>query len=153
MKTHQFDGIHEEFVRVLQGASSLYVIGSDRINNADDYCAKHAKAMLLFESKELHPDTVKMYRNKSVNNHIKHVSGDGYTESIEYNGIKMTLIGSWIDLAAYYSGSDGNAWMFHTSTRSWVNQGECEEFKARLLANKIRGVLHGHWGQLSAPVS
>lgn len=34
--TNQFAGIHEEFVKVLQGASSLYRFGSDRVNNAED---------------------------------------------------------------------------------------------------------------------
>lgn len=37
MKTSEsFAGVHEEFVKVLQGASSLYRFGSDRIRNAYD---------------------------------------------------------------------------------------------------------------------
>jgi len=58
-----FKGVHEEFVRVVQGVSSLYRFGSDRINNADDYCRKHAVAMQSFEHTELHPDRCEYYRN------------------------------------------------------------------------------------------
>lgn len=61
--TSQFAGIHEEFVKVIQGASSLYRVGSDRINNAEHYCRKHASALLDFDTGELHPHTVTMYRN------------------------------------------------------------------------------------------
>lgn len=60
---NQFTGVHEEFVRVIQGASSLYRFGSDRVNNADDYCRKHAAALVDFESPELHPDTCAKWRN------------------------------------------------------------------------------------------
>ena len=58
-------GIHQEFVKVLQGASSLYLAGSDRVNNAEHYTRKHANAMQTFSSPELHPDTCQMYRNKA----------------------------------------------------------------------------------------
>lgn len=58
----QFAGVHEEFVRVLQGVSSLYRFGSDRINNAEEYCLRHSKAMASFNSTELHPDTCEHYR-------------------------------------------------------------------------------------------
>lgn len=64
MKT-EFEGVHQEFVRVLQGASTLYRFGSDRINNADDYLRKHARAMCVFQTNELHPDTVAMYRTRA----------------------------------------------------------------------------------------
>ena len=67
MKTiNPFAGVHAEFVLVLQGASSLYRLGSDRINNAEHYCAKHAEAMSSFDSSELHPDTCKMYRSMAI---------------------------------------------------------------------------------------
>lgn len=64
-----------------------------------------------------------------------------YAKQTTAYGKTMTLIGSWIDLAAYYAGDDGNAWMYHTSTNSWVNQGELNEFKQRLAAGKFRGKL------------
>jgi hypothetical protein len=64
--THQYAGVHEEFVRVLQNASTLYRFGSDRINNADHYLQSHAYALLDFETPELHPDTCQMYRCKAA---------------------------------------------------------------------------------------
>ncbi len=59
----------------------------------------------------------------------------------EHNGIKMVLIGHWCDLAAYYKGSDGNAWCYHTSGRSWTNEGGLCDFLARINASKVRGHL------------
>ena len=53
-----------------------------------------------------------------------------FSETTTHNGINMQLIGQWIDLAAYYRGSDGNAWLFHNSGHSWVNEGDCAEFIA-----------------------
>lgn len=61
-----------------------------------------------------------------------------YAKETDFNGIKMTLIGGWSDLAAYYSGSDGNAW---SHQGNWLNQGPVEQFKSRLVAGKIRGEL------------
>lgn len=61
-----------------------------------------------------------------------------YAKESEHAGINMTLIGYWIDLAAYYSGSDGNAWAWQSG---WSNQGPIDAFKARLEAGKIRGKL------------
>lgn len=58
-------GIHEEFVLVIQGASSLYRFGSDRIYNADDFCWKHAEAMTDFIHPELHPEVCASYRNRA----------------------------------------------------------------------------------------
>lgn len=69
-----------------------------------------------------------------------------FSNTSEHGGIQMTIIGSLSDLAAYYSGTDGNAWMFHTSGHSWVNQGEVEAFKKRVINKQIRGVIHGQWG-------
>lgn len=50
----------------------------------------------------------------------------------------MTLIGYWIDLAAYYRGSDGNAWSYQSR---WTNCGPVAEFCARLRAGQVRGKL------------
>jgi hypothetical protein len=61
-----------------------------------------------------------------------------YSKATEHDGISMTLIGYWIDLAAYYAGSDGNAWAFQMR---WANCGPVEEFKARLAQGKVRGKL------------
>jgi len=43
-----------------------------------------------------------------------------YATFTEYKGIKMELVGQWIDLAAYYKGSDGNYWAYQSK---FVNQG------------------------------
>lgn len=68
-----------------------------------------------------------------------------YAKQAEHDGIQMRLIGHWIDLAAYYEGSDGNAWSFQGR---WVSQGPVDAFKARMSAGRIRGVLHGEGGAL-----
>lgn len=52
-----------------------------------------------------------------------------YSPVTEHNGIKMTLIGNWIDLAAYYSGSDGNVWVWSFCTSGWSNEGPESEFR------------------------
>jgi hypothetical protein len=61
-----------------------------------------------------------------------------YSRITEHQGITMTLIGYWIDLAAYYRGSDNNAWAYQSR---WTNCGPAEEFRARLRAGKVRGKL------------
>jgi hypothetical protein len=61
-----------------------------------------------------------------------------YSRTSEHAGITMTLIGYWIDLAAYYRGSDGNAWSWQGR---WSNCGPVAEFCARLRAGRIRGKL------------
>ena len=66
-----------------------------------------------------------------------------FAEQTEHEGIQFNLIGLWSDLAAYYGGSDGNAWAYHVSGRSWVNNGPVDEFCKRLKAGKIRGKLLG----------
>lgn len=57
--------MHLELVKVVQGRSNLYRFGSDRIHNADDFTRKNAAHLLDFQSNELHPDTVAMYRKKA----------------------------------------------------------------------------------------
>lgn len=64
-----------------------------------------------------------------------------YAAESEHRGITMKLIGHWIDLAAYYSGSDGNAWMWHVCTSSWVNQGPIAQFIEQF-PKRTRGLLH-----------
>lgn len=61
-----------------------------------------------------------------------------YAKQTEHNGINMTLIGGWSDLAAYYSGSDGNVWTYQMG---WSNQGPIDEFKSRFEAGRYRGEL------------
>lgn len=62
-----------------------------------------------------------------------------FAKQTEWNGIKMTRIGGWIDIAAYYAGSDGNVWAFQM--RSFSNCGPIENFsKGGKLVNR-RGEL------------
>jgi hypothetical protein len=76
VQKNPYSGIHEEFVKVLQGVSTLYRFGSDRVRNADAYCRKHAKAMASFDDPELHPETRRMYRNLAN----EHLSSEGMME-------------------------------------------------------------------------
>ena len=62
-----------------------------------------------------------------------------YAKETDFNGIEMRLIGHWVDLAAYYRGSDGNAWAWQSG---WSNRGPCEQFIERVKAGKWRGVIH-----------
>lgn len=64
-----------------------------------------------------------------------------FAKETDHAGIRMTLIGQWQDLAAYYAGSDGNAWMWHDCTHHWVNQGELAEFKS-VFPKRYRGELN-----------
>ena len=41
-----------------------------------------------------------------------------YAKQTTHNGIKMTLVGYWQDLAAYYKGSDGNYWSYQSGFAS-----------------------------------
>ena len=50
----------------------------------------------------------------------------------------MTLIGGWVDLAAYYAGSDGNAWIHQSS---FSNAGPVDDFKERVIQGNLRGEL------------
>lgn len=50
-----------------------------------------------------------------------------YAPTTDHRGITMTLVGYWIDLAAYYRGSDGNYWSFGTGAGyggNWCNRGK-----------------------------
>jgi len=44
-----------------------------------------------------------------------------WSKVTSHNGIEMTLVGTWVELAAYYRGSDGNYWRY--SNRRFVNCG------------------------------
>jgi hypothetical protein len=87
-KENQFAGVHEEFVKVLQGVSTLYRFGSDRVENAHDYLVKHVEAMQTFSSPELHPDTCQMYRN-AAHTRLGKVDKDsvGTVGMLQENGI------------------------------------------------------------------
>ena len=66
-----------------------------------------------------------------------------FAATTELNGIRLTLIGHWSDLAAYYAGSDGNAWMFHTGSTyggPWSNLGPLAKFR-EMFSKKHRGTL------------
>jgi len=63
-----------------------------------------------------------------------------YAVETECHGITMRLIGEWIDLAAYYSGSDGNAWTYSATTGGWSNGGDLESFRASF-ERRYRGAL------------
>jgi hypothetical protein len=47
-----------------------------------------------------------------------------YSNEREWNGVKLTLIGGWQDLAGFYQGSDGNVWVCQSSFR---NHGPLDE--------------------------
>lgn len=51
-----------------------------------------------------------------------------YAARTEHNGVSMRLIGYWSDLAAYYEGSDGNAWCWNACAHSWANEGPLRPF-------------------------
>ena len=53
--------------------------------------------------------------------------------------VNLRLIGSWVDLAKYWEGDDGNAWSSGV-TGSLVNRGPIAEFRANF-ANRYRGTL------------
>lgn len=62
-----------------------------------------------------------------------------YSPMLEQDGIKMKLIGGWMDLSAYYSGTDGNVWTLYSGRLT--NSGNYSEFIARIESGKIRGEL------------
>jgi hypothetical protein len=50
-----------------------------------------------------------------------------FARTAEHRNVEMTLVGFWIDLAAYYRGSDGNYWSFGTGAGyggNWCNLGK-----------------------------
>lgn len=61
-----------------------------------------------------------------------------YAKETEAHGIKMRLIGGWMDLAAYYAGSDGNAWSYQSG---WSNCGPLAEFIKNGKLARVRGEL------------
>jgi hypothetical protein len=63
---YPYEGVHEEFIRVLHGVSTLYRFGSDRVRNAEDYISKHALAIATLNHAELHPDSNRAYRNMAL---------------------------------------------------------------------------------------
>lgn len=66
-----------------------------------------------------------------------------YSKTTEIHGKQASLIGYWIDLAAYYS--DGtNAWSWSNGANyggAFVNLGPVEVFKTRLANGQYRGKL------------
>lgn len=65
-----------------------------------------------------------------------------FSINTEHNGINMTLVGQWQDLAAYYRGDNGSAWIYNHCTRGWSNAGSYEEFLARFQRKFYRGKLN-----------
>lgn len=68
-----------------------------------------------------------------------------YSNTTHHDEIAMILIGQWQDLAAYYEGSDGNAWSYQSG---WSNQGNIEAFLRRVTFRKIRGELNEYGEKL-----
>lgn len=66
-----------------------------------------------------------------------------FAKLTDHRGIDMSLIGHWSDLAAYYSGSDGNAWTWSAATGKWSNSGELESF-VKNFYQRFRGVLYDY---------
>jgi hypothetical protein len=56
-------GIREEFIKVVQGCSTLYRFGSDRVRNKEHYIRQHAAALVDFSSPEFHPDSNRENQN------------------------------------------------------------------------------------------
>lgn len=63
-----------------------------------------------------------------------------FAQETESRGIRMTLVGQWADLVAYYRGTDGNAWSWSGCTGSWSNEGEYADF-VRTFSQRRRGHL------------
>lgn len=61
-----------------------------------------------------------------------------FAAACEHNGMRLTLVGQWQDLAAYYRGDDGNAWKYQNG--SFVNCGPYLEFAANF-SKRFRGQL------------
>lgn len=65
-----------------------------------------------------------------------------FAKTYDHKGITLRLIGEWADMAAYYEGSDGNAWSFSASVPGArpSNCGPIAEFRATF-ASRRRGQL------------
>lgn len=63
-----------------------------------------------------------------------------YARETIYHFIDMRLIGHCWDLAAYYAGSDRNAWQWSACTGGWSNLGPLEQFISTF-SQKRRGEL------------
>jgi hypothetical protein len=64
-----------------------------------------------------------------------------FSTETEYNGVRMVLAGQWADLAAYYRGDDGSAWIYNHCTGRWSNGGDYAEFVSRF-KGRYRGTLN-----------
>lgn len=64
-----------------------------------------------------------------------------FSSNHEHEGINLTLVGQWQDLAAYYRGDNGSAWIYNHCTRGWTNAGTYAEFIERFSNGKYRGKL------------
>lgn len=71
-------------------------------------------------------------------NSLQDSCANRYAKEAWDGDIKMKLIGHWIDLAAYYEGSDGNAWKWQGR---FVNEGPIAEFRATF-STRRRGQLY-----------
>ncbi len=63
-----------------------------------------------------------------------------FAQETEYDGKRMTLVGQWADLAAYYRADDGGAWCYNHCVGRWANCGSYEEF-VETFAKMRRGKL------------
>lgn len=64
-----------------------------------------------------------------------------FANNCEHDGVHMTLVGQWRDMAAYYRGDDGSAWTFNLCTGRWSNSGSYAEF-IQTFSTKHRGQLN-----------
>lgn len=89
---------------------------------------------------------IQLNRNMNMERESKmRTMQDICSKETEHWGIKMTMIGYWQDLQAYYAGSDGNVYSFSNGAGyggNWSNCGPIDEFRSALLSGKrFRGQL------------
>lgn len=71
---------------------------------------------------------------------------DKFSKEVTTRGITMKMVGGWLDLVAYYSGSDGNCWSYSQLCGcgdGWVNNGPMPTFRTRFSEGHYRGELIG----------
>jgi len=116
----------EMFFELMVPTSVISARGRIYINN------KIKETIKIPESGRL-ADVVKQAKKGYLKNRKKRVAselmlvskiltGGRWAEKTKYRGIDMELVGTWLDLSAYYKGSDGNYWSYQSGR--WSNQGE-----------------------------
>lgn len=54
---------------------------------------------------------------------IHDIADEATTKSKNGETVNLIAVGSWLDLAGYYRGDDGNYWAFHMNAKRFVNCG------------------------------